>query len=124
MPDAGSSIFVDVLLVVLYLMLAATLGLTAWSVVRSLRRRTREQQPTRMVSARTTGIVAAALLAGALVLTFALASTQPLLINGEQFADALWLRLSDMFIFTTFIMLLVAVVGVVWGTTHRRLPWK
>ncbi|MBQ8657068.1 MAG: hypothetical protein IJ527_08475 [Prevotella sp.] len=124
MPDAGSSIFVDVLLVVLYLLLAVTLGLTIWSVLHSLHRRTREPQPTRMVSARTTGLVAGGLLVVALVLTFALASTQPLLINGDQFADALWLRLSDMFIFTTIIMLLVAIVGVVWGSTHRRFPWK
>ena len=124
MPEAGSSIFVDVLLVVLYLLLAAMLGLTAWSVVHSMCHRSKEVQPTRMVSVRTTAIIAGSLLAAVLVLTFVLASTQPLLINGKQFADTLWLRLSDMFIYTTLIMLVVAAVCVAWGSLHRKFPWK
>lgn len=124
MPEAGSSIFVDVLLIVLYLLLAAMLGLTVWSVVHSMCRRSKEVQPTRMVSVRTTAIIAGGLLAVVLVLTFVLASTQPLLINGTQFADTLWLRLSDMFIYTTLVMLVVAAVCVVWGSLHRRFPWK
>ena len=64
MLESGPSIFVDVLLVVLYLLLAAMLGLTVWSVVHSMRRRSKEVQPTRMVSVRTTAIIAGSLPVG------------------------------------------------------------
>ena len=55
------------------------------------------------------------LTAGVLVVTLAVtwltASTQPLNINGKIYADAFWLRISDMLI-NTALVLIVIVVGV------------
>ena len=101
--------FIDTLLISIYVMLAATLCLTVWSMVRAFRQRIREPQapglPTRLIS---WGVFA--LLITTLGLTCLTASTKPLLINGELFDNRIWLRMSDMLINSSAILIVVAVI--------------
>ena len=53
-----------------------------------------------------------------LVATFLLGSSSPMLINGNEYGDWLWLKLSDMFVFTSLLMLLGAIVAVLFGATR------
>ena len=53
-----------------------------------------------------------------LVATFLLGSSSPMLINGNEYGDSLWLKLSDMFVFTSLLMLLGAIVAVLFGATR------
>lgn len=55
------------------------------------------------------------LLIALLALTFLLGSAEPVLVNGFQFTDALWLKLTDMFLNTSLALLAVAAAGVVFG---------
>lgn len=111
----GEELLAEVMLWLMYALLLVASGVTLWSVVHSLRKRSREQSPTRGVPARPVAYAAAGLLVGTMILSFLLASTRPLLINGEVFDDTFWLRVTDMFIWTLIVMLTVAVAGVLIG---------
>ena len=47
--------------------------------------------------------------------TFALGSTDPIKVNGKDFCEGIWLRLSDMFIVSSGIMILLAIAAVAFG---------
>ena len=58
-----------------------------------------------------------------LALTFAIGSTDPIKVNGKDFSESLWLRLSDMFIISSGVMILIAIAAVVFGMSgySRRM---
>ena len=107
-----SPLFIDIVLYTIYVLLAAAVLLTVWSVVRSYSkceaRGTRFENgvPVRRIAWLTAGVLVVTL-----AVTWLTASTQPLNINGKIYADAFWLRISDMLI-NTALVLIVIVVGV------------
>lgn len=113
---------VDALLILIFLMLLAAVLVTALSMVRSLRRRSGRTGVENGVPTRGISLGVAALLAGSLVFTFLLGSSEPLSINGEDFTSVFWLKLTDMFIFTALILIVIAAGGVVYGMSglNRR----
>ena len=52
------------------------------------------------------------------VLTYALSSTDALMVNGERFTDTFWLRTAGMFIGTSLLLIVVAVGAIVYGSTR------
>ena len=119
MVMADSELFVDMVLWAVYLLLAGTVGVAVWSSVHGVRTHARNVDPlatrhTSMIGYATAGFVAVTLL-----LTCLFASTQPVQSNGQPFTDALWLRLSDMFIYTS-ILLICACSAIVVAAKFRR----
>lgn len=114
MIDFSSPIFVSVLLYTIYALLLIALGLLVWSAVRSVRRN-RGEAVSNGLPVRRMAWGVLVLVAVVLGLTCLLASTEPLVINGKVFDDSFWLRVSDMLISTSLILILVAVVGVLFG---------
>ena len=53
-----------------------------------------------------------------LVLSFLLGSSDSMLINGENYADWIWLKLSDMFVITSLLMLVAGIGAVCFGATR------
>ena len=109
-----SPLFVELLLDGICLLVVAALVLTVWSVAYSLRLR-RGQADSDRVPARRIAWGVAALLVLTMGATALLADTTPLSINGRAFTDMFWLRMSDMLINTSGILMVVAVVCVVGG---------
>ncbi len=109
-----SPVFIDMLLGCIYVLLIVTLGLTIWSMVRSLSMRERASK-IQGIPARRIAWGVFALLAVTLVLTCLLADTTPLTINGHAFTDTFWLRVSDMLINSSIILMAVAVICAVLG---------
>lgn len=52
-----------------------------------------------------------------LVLTFALGSSAPMLINGVEYSDVLWLKMADMLIRTSLMLIAVAIGAMIYGAT-------
>lgn len=109
-----SPLFVDLLLGFIYVLLVAALGLSLWSVLRSHRLRDRQS--------RENGVPAACIVWGVallfvitLGLSWLLASTEPVMVNGRLFDNAFWLRAGDMFIYSSAVLVLVAVGCVLYG---------
>ncbi len=114
---------VEVLLFIVYAMLLAAIVLTLWSALRSLRQRDKSQRVVNNIPAAKIACGAALLLVVCLLLTFLLGGRSSMLINGLAYTHTFWIKAADMFINTTFVLVIVAVVGVVFGTSgiNRRL---
>jgi hypothetical protein len=52
-----------------------------------------------------------------MLVTFVLGSSAPMKINGATYSDAFWLRMSDMFIVTSLLLIFAAIGAVVYGAT-------
>lgn len=107
---------IDLLLYLIYGLLTLAAVLTTWSTIRSLLCNRGEAMewgvPVRLV-----GWLIVVGLVVVLVLTFALGDVSPLTINGRTFSDGLWLRVADMLINTSLVLIIVAVAGVLFGVS-------
>ena len=108
---SSSLSFADFVLFTIYGLLVVALGAVVWSMVRG-----RRVAPTHWAMPQW---LAVGLLAGSLAVTFLLGSSEPLSVNGRPFSDALWLRLSDMFINTSVFLIVVCSVLIVVARFRR-----
>ena len=106
-----SPLFIDILIVCIYAMLAVTIALIAWSMMRSLKWRKRQAKEQGIATGRIIWGVAL-LLTATLTATYLMADTTPLLINGTPYNDKFWLTVSDMLLNTVAVLMTVAVVCV------------
>ena len=112
-PDFNAPLFTDVLILLMWLFLIGGVGLAVFSMIRDYRSSKSEAVVNGIPVRRIFRITWIGTLA-VLLLTFLLGGSAPMLINGENYADWLWLKLSDMFVITSLLML-VAGIGL-----HRR----
>ena len=116
-PDFNAPLFTDVLIGLMWLFLVGGIGLAIYSMWKNYRGSRSEAVVNGVPVRRIFRITWIGLLA-LLVLTFALGSSAPMLINGENYADWLWLKLSDMFVITSLLMLLAGMGAVIFGATR------
>ena len=116
-PDFNAPLFTDVLIGLMWLFLVGGIGLAIYSMWKDYRGSRSEAVGNGVPVRRIFRITWIGLLA-LLVLTFALGSSAPMLINGENYADWLWLKLSDMFVITSLLMLLAGMGAVIFGATR------
>ena len=88
-----SPFFADLMLGLMYLMLAFAIGVTAWSVWHTLRSRRKGD--------------------ACLVLTFLLGSSSPVMTDGVRFSDTFWLKTTDMFIYTSILLIIGCFVSAI-----------
>lgn len=110
----------DGILILMYLLVLVTLGVMGYSVVKSLRSAKRGEKYVNGIPVQKISYSVSIGTAVVLVLTFLLGSTKEMLINGVIFSDKLWLRLTDMFLNTIIVLLLVSVGAVLFGATRYR----
>ena len=116
-PDFNAPLFTDVLIILMWLFLIGGVGLAVYSMVKDYRSSKSEAVVNGVPVRRIFRITWLTLLA-VLVLTFLLGGSDPMLINGENYADWLWLKLSDMFVITSLLMLLAGIGAVCFGATR------
>ena len=119
-PDFNAPLFTDVLIFLMWLFLIGGIGLAVYSMVKDYRSSKSEAVVNGVPVRRIFRITWLTLLA-VLILTFLLGGSDPMLINGENYADWLWLKLSDMFVITSLLMLLAGIGAVCFGAT-RYIP--
>ena len=109
--------FVDVLLWVVYLLLVVVTVVAVWSAVHQLRTNEKTKEPTRGVPARFVAYGVAGLFVVTMLLSFLLGSSKPMLINNQWFKDVIWLKMTDMFMWTSLVLLIIAALGVLVGSS-------
>jgi len=109
--------FVEIILWLIYIVLGLALLTVVWSLYRGLKNRSGEGFVNGIRSSLLAWIVTGLLIA-CLVVTWLCGSTQPMIINGEVYDDKMWLRLSDMFVYTIIVMIVIAVLAVLFGFTR------
>lgn len=110
---------VDIVLICIYLILAASAGVMVFSVVRRMRLGRKMFVHVNGIPAGKIVMSTVLLTLAVLAVTFLAGSGSPLAVNGGTYADALWLRVADMFIFTSLSMIVAAAAVIVYGIVRR-----
>lgn len=120
----NAPLLTDLLLVFTYLLLAVAVVVCLVSVGKGIKVRDAGDKVTNGIPASLITYGTVALLVVSLVVTFVLGSSEPMKINGETFAETFWLKLTDMFIYTSAILMAVAVCAVAYGLSGRNRDIK
>jgi hypothetical protein len=113
MNSIVSPFFADVMLGLMYLMVVAALGVTAYSVWHGMRTRRKGDDIINGVPAGKIGWCVAILLVVCLLVTFLLGSSSPVVTNGVKFTDVFWLKATDMFIYTSILLIIGCFASVI-----------
>ena len=118
-PNFNAPLLTGVLITFVLLLLLMAVAVTLFAVYRSLHRM---RGHTGVVN----GIPALRIALGVgvgtfciMILSFALAPTDAMSVNGVQYAEVLWLRVAEMFVDTSLLLLVAAVVAVAYGYVRR-----
>lgn len=124
-PSLNAPLLTDGVMGVMDLLLLSGVGIIVWSGIYTAGRRGKHAGNDNNIPARKIGYAVAGGTSLLLVLTLALGSGETLLINGQPFSDVLWLKLSDMFLLTSFFLLVIAVAAMAYGKSRSyRQPKK
>ena len=108
-----SPLVADIMLWLMYIAVAVAIIVTIVSVVKTVRLRTKDDEVVNGVPRTRMAWVIVVTFLLCLVLTFLLGSSEPVRTNGELFTDAFWLKATDMFIYTSLILIVGCFAGVV-----------
>ena len=104
-----SPFFADLMLWLMYFAVIAAIAVTIASVVKTLRMRTKDDEVVNGVpQARIAWTIAFCF-----AVTWLLGSSRPLLTNGQLFTSTFWLKTTDMFIYTSIILIIGCFAGVI-----------
>ena len=104
---------IDMMLWLMYLMIGAAVVVTAFSVWHGLRTTRKGDDIVNRVPAGRIGWLVILGLVICLIVTFLLGSTSPIVTNGESFTDSFWLRVTDMFIYSSIILIIGCFVSAI-----------
>ena len=121
--DFNAPLLTDMLLGFIYLLTVVAIGVTVYSIVHGIKTRGRQSLTENGVPAGRITIITWVFTVLLLVISFALGSTEPIKVNGKDFCEGIWLRLSDMFIISSGVMILLAILAVAFGMSgySRRM---
>ena len=105
MNSLVSPFFADVMLWLMYIVIAVAMVVTAYSVWHGLCTTRKGDDIVNRVPAGRIGWLVILGLVACLVITFLLGSTSPIVTNGIVYSDSFWLRVTDMFIYTSIVLI-------------------
>ena len=105
--------FADLMLWLMYIMIGAALLVSGYSVWHGLRTRRKGDDIINGVPAGRIGWCVAIGFVLLLVVTFLLGSSKPIVTNGERFTDVFWLKTTDMFIYTSILLIIGCFVSAI-----------
>ncbi|KXB37021.1 hypothetical protein HMPREF1870_02552 [Bacteroidales bacterium KA00344] len=113
----NAPLFTDAVIILSYSLIIIGIGITIWAVIRALRMRGKGESyinniPVKKINYSVT--IGVLLLC---VLTFLVGSSSNIVINGTHFTNYFWLKASDMFIYTSLILMTIAIIAVIYGAT-------
>ena len=108
-----SPFFADLMLWLMYFAVIAAIAVTIASVVKTLRMRTKDDAVVNGVPQARIAWTTAFCFVVCLAVTWLLGSSRPLLTNGQLFTSTFWLKTTDMFIYTSIILIIGCFAGVI-----------
>lgn len=115
-PAFNAPRLTNLIIILSYLLIIGTLALTIFSLVMAYRNRNKSAAVVNNVPAARIAYIISGGVVALLILTFLFGSSAPMVINGEQYNQTLWLKTADMFIFTAIAMLIVAIAAVAYSS--------
>lgn len=117
-PDFNAPLFTDVLIGLMRLLLLLALVLSVYSVVKGYRLSAKEGKLSNGTPENKIFRITWLSTLAVLVVTFLVGSSMPMLINGSEYGDWIWLKVSDMFVTSSILMLVAAFGAVAFGATR------
>lgn len=117
-PDFNAPLFTDVLIGLMWLLLLLALVLSVYSVVKGYRLSAKEGKLSNGIPENKIFRITWLSTLAVLVVTFLVGSSMPMLINGSEYGDWIWLKVSDMFVTSSILMLVAAFGAVAFGATR------
>ncbi len=114
-PNYNAPMFTDVLIGLAYTLVVLAVVLIGVSVVRDIKTRMGGDAVSNGIPSARIMYSTAGTSAVVLLITFLSGSSEPMEINGRMYDSAVWLKLSDMFINTSAVLMVIAVICVVFG---------
>ena len=105
--------FADLMLWLMYIVLAFALMVTAYSVWHGMRTRRQGDDIVNRVPAGRIGWCVLIGLLLCLAITFLLGSSTPITTNGQPFTNVFWLKVTDMFIYTSILLIIGCFVSAI-----------
>lgn len=122
-PNFNAPLFTDAILLLGYGSIVGAVGIAIWSVGRTLRLRGKSESHHNNIPVKRMNYIVAFGVCALLLTSFLVGSSAGLVINGITYADGFWLKIADMFIYTSGCMIIGAVGAVVYGATkYTRRP--
>lgn len=117
-PDFNAPLFTNFLLGLMVFFLFASVVLVIGSVYRTLHLSGKQEAVVNGVPEKKIFRLTWMLTLLLLVITFVIGSSVPMVINGGDYSDWIWLKVSDMFVVSSLVMLVVAFLAVCFGATR------
>lgn len=117
-PQYNAPLLTGALIVAMEAIVAVAVAVAVWAGVRSAANRGVGADVTHNIPTRRIAYAITLATAALLVATYLLGSARPLMANGEAYAHAAWLKVADMFIYTSLALMAVAVGAMVFGATR------
>ena len=118
-PDFNAPLFTGVLITFVLTLLFVAVVVTLFAVYRSLRRMRGSTGVVNGIPALRIALGVGVCTLCLMALTFVVAPTEAVSVNGVQYADTFWLRVAEMFVDTSLMLLMAAVVAVAYGYVRR-----
>jgi uncharacterized membrane protein YidH (DUF202 family) len=103
-------LYVDVVIIAVYVLLAVTLAASLYAAWHGVRTHSRQRSALDLRHASAVSYGSLVLPVVCLFVTYWLGSSEPLTINGHLFTDTFWLRVTDMFIYTSILLIILCFV--------------
>lgn len=116
-PNFNEPLFTDVVIYLMWFLLFIALGVGIISLIRAIRTDSDSEDETNNVPEKKIKRIVVLGTTICLIITFLVASTAAMDINGKKYVDWIGLKLSDMFIYTSILMLIVAAGAAAFGAT-------
>ena len=117
-PSFNAPIFTDGVIFLMAVLLLTAVSVAVVSITKTVRKTGKGEAVSNGIPVRKISIAIISVTIVLLALTFLSGPTGGLLINGNNFTDTLWLKMADMFINTSLILIVIAVVSVLYGATR------
>lgn len=117
-PAFNAPLFTDLLIVFMLFLTFGALLLAVISIVQSVRRVGSGEKIINGVPAQRLIIIVVVITTILLLLTFLFGSTEEMPVNGVLYTDSSWLRVADMFVNTSLVMIVIAIGAMVYGATR------
>ena len=103
---------IDILIILIYITLGAAITLTFWSIVRKVMTIGKVSGKRHGIPVTMINIVVNTLAIAILAVSYLIGDTETMIVNNSEYTDKLWLSITDMFVTTGLLLLLIGIVAV------------
>lgn len=103
---------IDILIILIYITLGAAITLTLWSIVRKVRTIGKVSGKRHGIPVTMINIVVNTLAIAILAVSYLIGDTETMIVNNSEYSDKVWLSVTDMFVTTASLLLLIGIVAV------------